>query len=121
MNRSQDSDQPPRKQLPPPVAFNIEALKPGVAVRKGGATKKACVGDHTKKKQPCSGRHETQEEEEISVFEEAEESVLSPNSEKRKRSESSSLKSERITSDELDMSQVGDNVLLFEECFVREF
>ena len=120
MNRSQDSDQPTRKQLPPPVAFNIEAPKPGVAVRKGGATKKACVGDHTKKKQPCSGRHETQEEEN-SVFEEAEESVLSPNSEKRKRSESSSLKSERITSDELDMSQVGDNVLLFEECFVREF
>ena len=105
MNRSQDSDQPPRKQLPPPVAFNIEAPKPGVAVRKGGATKKACVGDHTNKKQPCSGRHETQEEEN-SVFEEAEESVLSPNSEKRKRSESSSLKSERMTSDELDMSQV---------------
>lgn len=103
MNISQDSDQPPRKQLPPPVAFNIEAPKPGVAVRKGGATKKACVGDHGKKKQPCTGRHE---EEENSVFEEAEESVLSPNSEKRKRSESSSLKSERVTSEELDMSQV---------------
>ncbi len=40
MNRSQDSDQPPRKQLPPPVAFNIKAPKPGVAVRMGEAMKK---------------------------------------------------------------------------------
>ena len=107
LNRSQDSDQPPKKQLPPPVAFSIDAPKPGVAVRKGVTTKKACVSDHGKKKKPCSGRHESADNEEKSIFEEeAEDSVLSPNAEKRKRSESSSVKSERLTSEELDLSQV---------------
>merc|ERR1719499_2043947 len=106
LNRSQDSNQPPKKQLPKPVAFNIDAPKPGVAVRKGAATKKACVSDHGKKKKPCSERHESAENEEQSVFEEeAEESILSPGAEKRKRSESSSVKSERLTSEELDLSQ----------------
>ena len=68
-----------------------------MAVRR--ATKQPCVGGHGKKK-PCEGRHEEAEE---SV---TEDSVLSPNSEKRKRSESSSVKSDRVSSEELDISQV---------------
>merc|ERR1712045_613978 len=85
----------------------------------GAATKKACVSDHGKKKKPCSERHESAENEEQSVFEEeAEESILSPGAEKRKRSESSSVKSERLTSEELDLSQ-DSNISGFSRSSVR--
>ena len=106
MNQSQDGDQPPAK-VAAPVAFTIDAPKPGTAVRKGGrAPKQTCVGDHGVKK-PCSKKHDAVEEDRVSqdsVFDD--ENVLSPNSEKRKRSDTSSCKSERVTSDELDLSQV---------------
>ena len=90
INQSYDADQPPAKQLPPPVAFNIDAPKPGSAVRKTRVPKQACVGEHSKK-QACEGHHDDD------MFED---SALSP-SEKRKRSDSKSTKSE-----DLDMSQV---------------
>merc|ERR1719336_2177142 len=105
LNASQDSDHPPAK-MPAPVAFNIDAPKPGSAVRKSDAgmktrvSKKSCVGSHDTKK-PCEKSHEPVEE---SMIDDKEESVLSPNSEKRKRSESSSRSSQR-SSEDLDLSQ----------------
>ena len=64
-------------------------------------SKKSCVGSHDTKK-PCEKSHEPVEE---SMIDDKEESVLSPNSEKRKRSESSSRSSQR-SSEDLDLSQV---------------
>merc|ERR1719232_531274 len=114
VNRSIDSDQPPSK-IPAPVAFNIDAPKPGTAIRKN-ATKKTCIGDHGTKK-PCEKKHETCEPEEI-LDDVCDDSILSPNSEKRKRSEASSTRSQERISEDLDTSQ-DSNISTFSRSSVR--
>ena len=108
LDKTREEGEPPAK-VPPPVAFNIDPPKPGAAVRTGTrASKQACVVDHVVKKEACRGRHvipEVEEGTEQDSHLEMDDSVVSPQSRKRK-SQGKVVKAD----DELNVSQV--NLLL---------